>query len=775
MFNEKIKKIDIDGKILELSTGKLARNTNASVVVKMGNSLILCTVVISEEPLENIDFLPLTVNYQEKTYAAGKIPGGYFKKEGKSTEREVLTSRLIDRAIRPLLKNFCHEIQVICTVHSYDSRYNPDILSMIGASTALALTGIKFNPFSALRVGMIDKKFVINPSTTEITKSTLDIVMACCDDTVVMLESESQFLMSENILDAIKFGQDYSKKIRNAIKEFSQECISQEKVNFEYTKTIDLQSPEKQALKEKLDNLLAEKIEKNFITKNKNDKYVFLKKYFEFAKDELKKENIEYDEKEIELLVLQIRKERIRELILQKEMRIDQRKGDEIRQLYSEVNILPTAHGSALFTRGETQVLASVTLGTGTDSQFVSSLDPEYKEHFLMEYIFPPYSTSDIAGLRAPSRREIGHGKLAWKSLKYTLPSKEEFSYTIRVVSEITESNGSSSMATVCGASMALMNAGVPIKKPISGIAMGLIKKSDSEYIILSDIIADEDHIGDMDFKISGTDDGEITALQMDLKTEGINIDLIEKIIIQAQKGLKFISKHTGEVISEVGKLKSTVPFIQILNIPQEKISKIIGPRGKTIKEISLKTETNIDISEDNLVSISGPTKQKVEDAIAQINSIILEPKIGQILEGVVVKIIDSGAFIDYSASSDGFIHISEISHRRIESVDEVLSEGKKVKVKVIDLDNKGKIRFSIKNLDSDLSDLPNERNEKSSFFREKKRSSSNFTKKPFPTNKKRFVNGNRRNSSYDNPQYRKPVTRSSSDEKISSDKKYFS
>ncbi len=745
MFQEIEKIITIGNDCLKLSTGKLARNATSSVVLEMGDCFILCTVVVSKEALKNVDFVPLIVNYQEKTYAAGKIPGGFFKKEGKNSEREVLISRLIDRTVRPLLKGFQKEIQIICTVHSYDNRYNPDILSIIAASAALSLAGINVEVFASTRIGYENEHFVLNPSISNSENTDLNMIVSLTKDKILMIEADANFFSNEQILQAIKFAHEFSLEIINSIKDLTKEFFVANP-NLENELTVNSVTSEnnieQNSLELSIKPLIETILKEKFFIKNKQEKYSIIEEIKTTVTEYLVNNEIEQPDSEaLSELIVKIRARFLRDEILKRKIRIDGRTNDEIRNIISEVGILPSAHGSALFTRGETQSLSSVTLGTAVDSQSISSLDEEYKENFLLEYIFPPYATADIASLRAPSRREIGHGKLAWKSLKRALPESNSFPYTIRVVSEITESNGSSSMATVCAGSMALMNGGVEIKTPIAGVAMGVLISSDEkENMILTDITADEDHIGDMDCKIAGTKDS-ITAIQMDLKVKGVKLEVIESILDKSQKARDSILENMSNTIDSANKLKDSVPTIKHINISQNQIGKVIGPGGRTIKEISSSTSANIEVMDKELkILIFGKT-ENVKKATNKIYDIIKEFNLGQIIESKVVKIIDSGIFVSLSSISDGFIHISEISEERISDIRSIMKEGDPVKAKIIDIDTKGKIRLTIKNLDNPI---PN----KSSYNNYNDR-----TKNSRVGGKRRFTSSNNKQS---NPQFKR-------------------
>jgi len=694
MFNEVTKTIEWGGKTLELKTGKIARQSDGAVMVRMGDSVVLCTAVSAKEAKEGIGFFPLTVHYREMAFAAGKIPGGFFKREGKGSEKEVLVSRLIDRPIRPLFPAaFLNETQVICTVLSYDPECNTDILAIIGASAALALSSAPYQEIvGAARVGLIDGQFVLNPSFELLKSSKLDLVVAGTNTSVMMVESEADLLSEEQMLDAVKFGHNAFQPVINMINELAKEC-GKEKLTVGELFPSSLKDQIKQMIEKdvisafkiklKQERVIAlkqitDKVIKHFIEDSEGQK--LLKAQIEFALDEVKSEILRHD-------------------VLTKNIRIDGRRVTDIRQINCEVSLLPKTHGSSLFTRGETQSLVVTTLGTSQDEQIIDSLDSEYKERFMLNYIFPPYCVGEATPFRAPGRREIGHGKLAWRAINNMLPTKEQFPYTIRVVSEITECNGSSSMATVCGASMALMDAGVPIKAPVAGIAMGLIKEGD-QFVILSDILGDEDHLGDMDFKVAGSDLG-ITALQMDIKVTGITFEIMKQALDQARTGRIHILEKMNEAISgSTITISEYAPCIKSFKIDKDKIRDIIGPGGKIIREICETTGAKIDIADDGLVSVSAIGKNKLEAAIKKIQDIIFVPEIGGIFSGTVVKILESGAFINYLPNRDGFVHISEISEERIESVTKILNHGDIVKVKIIGFDNKSRAKLTIKNID---------------------------------------------------------------------------
>lgn len=698
MFEEITKTIEWGGYNLELSTGKVARQADGAVMVKMGGSVLLCTAVSAKDVKEGIGFFPLTVHYKEMAFAAGKIPGGFFKREGKGSEKEVLVSRLIDRPIRPLFHPaFLNETQVICTVFSYDPAHNTDILAIIGASAALALSGAPYEDIvAASRVGLINDKFVLNPSFEQLKNSRLDLVVAGTDSSVMMVESEADLLSEELVLEAIEFGHKAFQPVIKLINEL---------VHVAGKPKLQLNDLYPNSLKEKIKELVQDDIKQAFSIKLKQERALAVKhiadKVVKHFADDI--ENNTLINAQLTFALKAVESDVLRQDVLKRNFRIDGRKPDDVRQISCEVAVLPKTHGSSLFSRGETQSLVVATLGTGQDEQMVDSLDGEYKERFMLNYIFPPYCVGEATPVRAPGRREIGHSKLAWRAINPVLPTKEQFPYSIRVVSEITSCNGSSSMATVCGGSMALMDAGVPIKTPIAGIAMGLIKEGD-EFVILSDIMGDEDNLGDMDFKVAGSNEG-ITSLQMDIKTSGVTFAIMKNALVQARVGRIHILDQMHKAISQANnKVSQYAPCIISFKIDKDKIRDVIGPGGKVIREICETTGAKIDIADDGNVSVSAVGQEKLDLAVEKIKSIVFEPEIGGIFNGTVVKILDSGAFVNYLGNRDGFVHISEISQERIESVSSVLTHGDIVKVRLIGFDNKGKAKLTIKNLDGDIS-----------------------------------------------------------------------
>ncbi|HJD56299.1 MAG TPA: polyribonucleotide nucleotidyltransferase [Rickettsia endosymbiont of Pyrocoelia pectoralis] len=692
MFNEITKSVTWGGQTLEISTGKIARQADGAVVVKMGDSVLLCTAVTATKAKEGIGFFPLTINYREMAYAAGKIPGGFFKREGKASDREVLVSRLIDRPIRPLFHPaFVNETHVTCTVLSYDPKSPVDMLAIIGASAALALSPAPYLEIvAASKVGLINGEFVLNPSLELLKTSELDLVVAGTKDSVMMVESEASLLSEEKMLEAVKFGLESFQPVIKIINELAAEAKKPK---------LEMQDLYPAELKNEIKKLFGSEIEQSFQIKSKQELSAALKAIPEkvllhFAGD---LESKKYNNYQIDSVLKSVEADILRSDILEKNKRIDGRTTTDIRQINCEIGLLPCAHGSALFTRGETQSLVSTTFGTSLDEQIIDSLESEYKERFMLNYIFPPYCVNEAMPMKAPGRREVGHGKLAWRAINRVLPSKVNFPYSIRIVAETTESNGSSSMATVCGSSLALMQSGVPIKAPVAGIAMGLVKEGD-KFAVLSDILGDEDYFGDMDFKVAGTSEG-ITALQMDIKISGVNFDIMKIALEQARLGRLHILEQMNKVISKPNtELSKNAPTTTTIKIDKDKIRDIIGPGGKIIKEICETSGAKIDISDDGTVSIYAPDKEKLKIALDRVKAIAIEPEIGEVFNGTVMKILDSGAFVNYLGSKDGFVHISEIAEERIESVSSVLKQGDVVKVKLIGFDNKGKAKLTIKN-----------------------------------------------------------------------------
>ena len=694
MFDIVRKEIDWGGRPLILETGRIARQADAAVMASLGETAVLCTVVAEKSPRVGLDFFPLTVNYQEKTYAAGKIPGGFFKREARPSEKETLTSRLIDRPIRPLFaKGFRNETQIVCTVMSHDLENDPDIVALVGTSAALTLSGIPFlGPIAGARVGVIDGEFVLNPTTEQMQSSTLDLVVAGTSEGVLMVESEAQELPEQQMLDAVMFGHRGFLPVIDTIIDMAEDCAKD---------PWDLPDPEAgtDEAKAKVYEMGRAPLAEAYALREKQARQTAISA----AKTEAlaKLEEAGTDPALAAPFFKDLERDIVRGAILDTSKRIDDRDLETVRPIDCQVGILPRQHGSALFTRGETQAIVVSTLGTSQDEQIVDALDGEYREHFMLHYNFPPYSTGEARMLRAPGRREIGHGKLAWRAVRPLLPKKEDFPYTIRVVSEITESNGSSSMASVCGASLSLMDAGVPLKRPVAGIAMGLIKEGD-RFAVLSDILGDEDHLGDMDFKVAGTEAG-VTSLQMDIKITSITEDIMRTALEQAQKGRMHI---LGEMARALDTARDDVsdfaPRMTTMSIPRDKIREVIGSGGKVIREIVDTTGAKIDIDDDGTIKVSSVDPRASEAAIEWIKGIVAEPEVGAIYTGKVVKIVDFGAFVNFLGSRDGLVHISELAPQRVKTVGDVVEQGDQVKVKVLRVDDRGKVSLSMKSVDQE-------------------------------------------------------------------------
>ena len=691
MFEVYRKEITFGGRKLIFETGKIARQADGAVMVTYGGTTVLCTAVAAKKNTD-ADFFPLTVNYQEKAFAAGKIPGGFFKREGRPSEKETLTCRLIDRPIRPLFhKNFKRETQIIATVLEYDFENDPDIVSIIGASAALTLSGLPFmGPLGACRVGWDGKKYILNPKIEQMNETKLDLVIAGTNEGVLMVESEAQELSEKIMLGAVDFGHKEIKTVIQAIIELA-ETAAKDPID------IDSAIPEEKDYIKVIDKYKSD-FEKAYKIKNKSERSLSL----ETIRNEIENQFEEdYNKSLLSSLIKNKEADIVRSSILKTKKRIDGRDNKTVRNIFAEVGTLPKSHGSSLFTRGETQALVVTTLGSGQDNQMIDGLDGNYKEHFMLHYNFPPYSVGEAGRVGTPGRREVGHGKLAWRAIHPLLPSLEDFPYTLRVVSEVTESNGSSSMATVCGTSLALMDAGVPLRKPIAGIAMGLIKEKD-KFVVLSDILGDEDHLGDMDFKVAGTEDG-ITSLQMDIKITSITSKIMKESLDQALDGRKYILSEMKKAISKSREsLAENAPKIKIIKVKVDKIKEIIGPGGKVIKDICESTNSKIDIDDDGTLKIASPDNDSLEKAMGRINDIIVEPEMGVIYSGKVVKTVDFGAFVNFLGNRDGLVHISELQDARTEKTTDICKEGDKVKVKVIGFDDRGKVKLSMKRVDQD-------------------------------------------------------------------------
>ncbi|MGE0714028.1 MAG: polyribonucleotide nucleotidyltransferase [Alphaproteobacteria bacterium] len=689
MFDIQREEVNWGGRKLVLETGKIARQADGAVMATYGETTVLCTVVGAKSVRPGIDFFPLTVNYQEKTFAAGKIPGGFFKREGRPTEKETLVSRLIDRPIRPLFaKGFLNEVQVICTVLSHDLENDPDVVAMVGASAALTLSGLPFlGPVGAARVGHIDGQLVLNPVAEQVEKSALDLVVAGTQEGVLMVESQASELPEDVMLEAVMFGHRSFQPIIDAIIRLAEKAAKD-------PWAMPQKSPLVATVQEKLQAFSAD-FRDAYMEPVKQARHEKVGAAKEKALASLPEEERETAQKIFKSLESDV----VRGAILDTGRRIDGRDVRTVRPIVSEVGVLKRAHGSALFTRGETQALVVTTLGTGQDEQIIDALEGEYREHFMLHYNFPPYSVGEAGRMGSPGRREIGHGKLAWRAIRPLLPAKEAFPYTIRIVSEITESNGSSSMATVCGASLSMMDAGVPLPRPCAGIAMGLIKEGD-RYVVLSDILGDEDHLGDMDFKVAGTETG-VTSLQMDIKITSITESIMRDALAQARDGRLHILGEMANALTRPREgVSSNAPRITTINIPKDKIREVIGSGGKVIREICEVTGTKIDIEDDGTIKIAAVDVAASQKAIDWIRGIVAEPEVGVVYTGKVVKTVDFGAFVNFLGSRDGLVHISELAPQRVGKVTDVVNVGDPVKVKVLGIDERGKVRLSMKVVD---------------------------------------------------------------------------
>jgi polyribonucleotide nucleotidyltransferase len=692
MFNYFRKELDWGGRKLVLETGKIARQADGAVVARYGDTIVLCTAVGVKSAKPGQDFFPLTVNYQEKTFAAGKIPGGFFKREGRPSEKEVLVSRLIDRPIRPLFpEGFRNEVQIVATVLSHDLENDPDVVALIGCSAALTLSGIPFfGPVAAARVGYINGEYVLNPIADQMPSTALDLVLAGTVEGVLMVESEAHELSEDVMLGAVTFGHAAFQPVIQAIIELAEHAAKE-------PWALTEKSEEEKDLAARVDALARAPIAEAYLEKVKQDRYAKVGAAKKAAAEALKAEGLEPEK--AKGIFHDLEADIVRNAILDTGLRIDGRDTRTVRPIVAEVGVLPRAHGSALFTRGETQALCVATLGTGQDEQVIDALEGEYRQHFMLHYNFPPYSVGEAGRMGSPGRREIGHGKLAWRALHPLLPTKEAFPYTMRIVSEITESNGSSSMATVCGTSLALMDAGVPLKRPVAGIAMGLIKE-DRGFAVLSDILGDEDHLGDMDFKVAGTEQG-VTSLQMDIKITSITPEIMKIALDQAREGrLHILGEMARAITGARDDVAATAPRITVITVPKEKIREVIGTGGKVIRQIVEETGCKIDIDDDGTIKIAATEQEKAQAAIDWIRGIVAEPEIGVIYNGKVVKTADFGAFVNFLGSKDGLVHISELQQGRVGKTTDVVNVGDAVKVKVIGFDERGKVKLSMRVVD---------------------------------------------------------------------------
>ncbi|MEX5563466.1 polyribonucleotide nucleotidyltransferase [Pseudophaeobacter sp. 1A16562] len=698
MFNVTKKSMQWGEETLTLETGKVARQADGSVIATLGETSVMANVTFARQQKPGQDFFPLTVHYQEKYYAAGKVPGGFFKREARPTEKETLTARLIDRPIRPLfVPGFKNEVLVMCTVLSHDLVNDPDIVAMIAASAALTISGAPFmGPIAGCRVGFEDGEYVLNPTVDDMQDlrlnpdQRLDLVVAGTKNAVMMVESEAYELSEAEMLGAVNFAHEQIQPVLDLIISLAEEAAKE---------PFDFAAPDYSELYEAVKAAGEEQMRAAFAISDKQERTAAVAAAREAIKEALSEEQLE--DSNLGSALKKLEAGILRGDVVKTGKRIDGRKTDEIRDIVSETGLLPRTHGSALFTRGETQGLVVTTLGTGDDEQFIDALHGNFKSNFLLHYNFPPYSVGEVGRVGGPGRREIGHGKLAWRALQAVLPAATDFPYTIRVVSEITESNGSSSMASVCGGSLSMMDAGVPLKAPVAGVAMGLILEDDGSYAILSDILGDEDHLGDMDFKVAGTENG-ITSLQMDIKVAGITPEIMEKALAQAKDGRMHILGEMSKALSETNAFSVHAPRIETMNIPTDKIREVIGSGGKVIREIVETSGAKVDINDDGVIKIASSNGEAIQKAYDMIHAIVAEPEEGAIYKGKVVKIVDFGAFVNFFGKRDGLVHVSQIENRRLNHPSDVLKEGQEVWVKLLGFDDRGKVRLSMKVVDQE-------------------------------------------------------------------------
>ncbi|MGR3452698.1 polyribonucleotide nucleotidyltransferase [Pseudooceanicola sp.] len=698
MFNVTKKSMEWGDETLTLETGKIARQADGTVIATLGETSVMANVTFAKEPKPGQDFFPLTVHYQEKYYAAGKVPGGFFKREARPTEKETLTARLIDRPIRPLfVPGFKNEVLVMCTVLSHDLVNDPDIVAMIAASAALTISGAPFmGPIAGARVGYVDGEYVLNPDVEDMHKlrenpeQRLDLVVAGTRDAVMMVESEAYELTEAEMLGAVNFAHEQIKPVVDLIVSLAEECAKE---------PFDFTPPDYSALYDAVKAAGEEKMRAAYAITDKQERVAAVSA----AKDEIKAALSEEQLEDANLgsALKKLESSVLRGDVVKNGRRIDGRRTDEVRPIVCETGLLPRTHGSALFTRGETQGLVVTTLGTGDDEQMIDALNGTYKSNFLLHYNFPPYSVGEVGRVGSPGRREIGHGKLAWRALQAVLPPATDFPYTIRVVSEITESNGSSSMASVCGGSLSMMDAGVPLKSAVAGVAMGLVLEDDGSYAILTDILGDEDHLGDMDFKVAGTENG-ITSLQMDIKVAGITPEIMEKALAQAKDGRMHILGEMNKALAGAGAFSVHAPRIETMQIPTDKIREVIGSGGKVIREIVEVSGAKVDINDEGVIKIASPNGDAIQKAYDMIYAIVAEPEEGAIYKGTVVKIVDFGAFVNFFGKRDGLVHVSQIENRRLNHPSDVLKEGQEVWVKLLGFDDRGKVRLSMKVVDQE-------------------------------------------------------------------------
>ena len=698
MFNVTKKSMQWGEETLTLETGKVARQADGSVIATLGETSVMANVTFARQQKPGQDFFPLTVHYQEKYYAAGKVPGGFFKREARPTEKETLTARLIDRPIRPLfVPGFKNEVLVMCTVLSHDLVNDPDIVAMIAASAALTISGAPFmGPIAGCRVGFEDGEYVLNPTVDDMQDlrlnpdQRLDLVVAGTKNAVMMVESEAYELSEAEMLGAVNFAHEQIQPVLDLIISLAEEAAKE---------PFDFAAPDYSELYEAVKAAGEEQMRAAFAISDKQERTAAVAAAREAIKEALSEEQLE--DSNLGSALKKLEAGILRGDVVKTGKRIDGRKTDEIREIVSETGLLPRTHGSALFTRGETQGLVVTTLGTGDDEQFIDALHGNFKSNFLLHYNFPPYSVGEVGRVGGPGRREIGHGKLAWRALQAVLPAATDFPYTIRIVSEITESNGSSSMASVCGGSLSMMDAGVPLKAPVAGVAMGLILEDDGSYAILSDILGDEDHLGDMDFKVAGTENG-ITSLQMDIKVAGITPEIMEKALAQAKDGRMHILGEMSKALSETNAFSVHAPRIETMNIPTDKIREVIGSGGKVIREIVEMSGAKVDINDDGVIKIASSNGEAIQKAYDMIHAIVAEPEEGAIYKGKVVKIVDFGAFVNFFGKRDGLVHVSQIENRRLNHPSDVLKEGQEVWVKLLGFDDRGKVRLSMKVVDQE-------------------------------------------------------------------------
>ena len=698
MFNETKKSIEWGEETLTLETGKVARQADGSVIATLGETSVMANVTFAKSPKPGLDFFPLTVHYQEKYYAAGKVPGGFFKREARPTEKETLTARLIDRPIRPLfVPGFKHETLVMCTVLSHDLVNDPDMVAMIAASAALTISGAPFRgPIACCRVGFEDGDYILNPTVDDMHElknnpdQRLDLVVAGTKDAVMMVESEAYELTEAEMLGAVKFAHEQIQPVIDLIIDLAEDTAKE---------PFDFQPVDYSDLSEAVAKAGDKEMREAFAISDKQERTAAVSAARDTIKGKLSDEQL--DDANLGSAMKKLEAGILRGDVVKTGKRIDGRKTDEIREIVSQTGLLPRTHGSALFTRGETQGLVVTTLGTGDDEQFIDALHGNFKSNFLLHYNFPPYSVGEAGRVGPPGRREIGHGKLAWRALQAVLPAATDFPYTVRVVSEITESNGSSSMASVCGGSLSMMDAGVPLKSAVAGVAMGLILEEDGSYAILSDILGDEDHLGDMDFKVAGTAEG-ITSLQMDIKIAGITPEIMEKALEQAKVGRIHILGEMNKAISGAADFSVHAPRIETMQVPTDKIREVIGSGGKVIREIVEVSGAKVDINDEGIIKIASPNGDSIKKAYDMIHAIVAEPEEGAVYTGTVVKIVDFGAFVNFFGKRDGLVHVSQIENRRLNHPSDVLKEGQEVKVKLLGFDDRGKVRLSMKVVDQE-------------------------------------------------------------------------